>query len=227
MESDNNPGKRSPKRNLLFFAIGVVVGFVLCYCLIMAYFTTHKREIVFKPDQIEIASKDDDRSADAQHHNDKYPSTKAGVPDNDADRMAFEEATEESDTLSVPEDVAESLEESEFETDIDEEVTIWQEQLIANKKVKVQISEKDTSRNRSIQEYIEVEQWSSPIKNKHSYHLKNNILKITGMDISKINVMYENGNYYLVNGETLYLLKHNSDFEKMNEVKVDGDNEQK
>lgn len=68
--------------------------------------------------------------------------------------------------------------------------------------------------------YFEVQQWSTPIRNSFSYQLTSNLLKIKGIDISNIDIVYVNKEYYLQNGLHYYLLVSNNDFERLIEVQL-------
>ena len=65
---------------------------------------------------------------------------------------------------------------------------------------------------------IQVQQWSTPIKNRLSYNFSGNVLKIKGMDVDNLKVVNYKNNFYAVAGKHVYLLKPNDHFDRMNEV---------
>ncbi|HNW68402.1 MAG TPA: hypothetical protein PKK66_06095, partial [Bacteroidales bacterium] len=62
---------------------------------------------------------------------------------------------------------------------------------------------------------FEVEQWTSPIKNRISYQRTNNVLKIKGIDIQKIKIIYFDNKYYIEDEGTYYLIRNNNDYERL------------
>lgn len=63
-----------------------------------------------------------------------------------------------------------------------------------------------------------VQQWDTPIKNKLSYYLTNNILKIKGLNIEHLKIIHFKNIYYLVNGTHYYPIRQNKQYEKLAET---------
>lgn len=219
MEPERISEKNPQKKNWLFFAVGVAAGFVLCALAIFAYF--------YLNDCQGSDNSNSELTAITEFLN-KEPDTKTEqkqnkTSDNESQNIA-EEAIMDADTLTDGDYEAEELEEFEFAAEPDDDVTIWQEQMIGSRKVKVEIIASDSANSADIHEYVEVEQWNSPIKNKHSFQMKDNVLKITGFDIhSSFKIIYENGNYYLLKDNSRYLIKNNNKIEKTTEAKISSD----
>ena len=62
---------------------------------------------------------------------------------------------------------------------------------------------------------FDVQQWSTPIKNSISYHKNNHQLRIRGLDISDIEIIFFNNEYYLIKGSVSYILKDNAHYERL------------
>jgi len=62
---------------------------------------------------------------------------------------------------------------------------------------------------------FEVQQWSTPIKNSIMYQSSAGILKIKGMEIESVEILFMQGNYYLYNGTHYYAIKENKSYEKL------------
>lgn len=62
--------------------------------------------------------------------------------------------------------------------------------------------------------YIQIQQWSTPVRNKVTCLFSDNILKVKGIKIDGCKVYHFRGNYYLEIGLDTYLIRPNSHFEK-------------
>ena len=219
MEPERISEKNPQKKNWLFFAVGVAAGFVLCALVIFGYFCLNNGQGSDNSNSeltaiTEFLNKEPDTKTEQKQNK---------TSDNESQNIA-EEAIMDADTLTDGDYEAEELEEFEFAAEPDDDVTVWQEQMIGSRKVKVEIIASDSANSADIHEYVEVEQWNSPIKNKHSFQMKDNVLKITGFDIhSSFKIIYENGNYYLLKDNSRYLIKNNNKIEKTTEAKISSD----
>lgn len=63
--------------------------------------------------------------------------------------------------------------------------------------------------------YIRVEQWSEYAKNRMSYQRTGNVLKVKGVDIEQIRLVYLLGHYRLIYKEHGYDIPENSSFVKL------------
>lgn len=212
MEPDKHSNASSTKKNWLFFAVGLLVGFILSFSIYFCDKYLFHEKIHFSstidhlyeplmdlPDTVERVRILEQKAV---------PSSKTAPDTLPADSAAL---------LQEYEDLA--LEESEFESEMEEEdISVLHETLVNSRKVKVFVQ--DTADLSAKSDYIKVEQWTSPIKNRHTYQFSHKTLKLTGMDISQIRIIYFNGNYYLANGSAYFLLKPNFDFDKLIETDV-------
>ena len=64
----------------------------------------------------------------------------------------------------------------------------------------------------------QVQQWSTPIKNKLTYQFSNNILKVKGLEIDDLRIVNFNNQNYIVTGNRTYIIKPNKQFDRMTEV---------
>jgi hypothetical protein len=101
---------------------------------------------------------------------------------------------------------------------------IAEEKLLQSKTVKVTVKNSSLEDQINIPDniiaYFEVQKWDSPIVNRLSYQRNHNILKIKGMDISKVSVYFINGKYYVTDGVRLFSIPNNSGFEKLSEINI-------
>lgn len=64
----------------------------------------------------------------------------------------------------------------------------------------------------------QVQQWSTPIKNKLSYQFSNNVLKVKGLDIDNVKIVHYDNHNYLLSGNHVYMLVPNKQFDRMLDV---------
>lgn len=215
MNSVQNIGNHKNK-SWLYFALGIVVGFVLSlsiYLIDKQFFpnnvyltkTIERTYLTDKANEVAVAQE---------------KAVKVVPKKRESDQVAD---TLQTDTLmlfaeSYENEFAE-LDEVDFMMEEYESEPVSEEKIVANKRIKVQYVTSDTLDSApQISEYFIVEQWSSPIQNRITYSRDNQMLKIKGMDVSKIEIYNINGEYFLLNGTRYYMLNNNSDFEKLIEV---------
>lgn len=211
MESTQNPEKQNNKnKNWLFLLIGVLVGFVLSLSLYLIdkhFFPNH----IYLTKTIErIMPRDKAEEATVEKA--------VAVQDGAQSRQAVAVAdTLQADTLLLGDSYDRDLDEVDFMMDDYEGEQVSEVKLVANRRVKVHFVDADTLKPATT-EYFIVEQWNSPIKNRITYYRDNTMLKIKGMDVSKIEILHVKGEYYLLNGGRYYLLNNNNAFEKLTEA---------
>ena len=213
MDSTQKTEKQKDKnKNWLFLLIGVLVGFVLSLSLYLIdkhFFPEHVRLVKM----IERA----------------VPGVDAEESEGVAVKPAFVEAqnrkaplaadTLRGDTLLLGDSYDSDLDDVDFMMDDYEAELVSEDKIVANRRVKVRFAEADTLKPAQT-EYFLVEQWNSPIKNRITYYRDNLMLKIKGMDVSKIEIYYIKGEYYLLNGNRYYQLNNTTSFEKLTEASV-------
>ncbi len=62
--------------------------------------------------------------------------------------------------------------------------------------------------------HIQVQQWSTPVRNRVTCLFSDNILKVKGLKIDGCKIYHFRGNYYLEVDQCTYLIRPNSHFEK-------------
>lgn len=214
MDSMQKTEKQKDKnRNWLFLLIGVIVGFVLSLSLYLIdkhFFPEHVRWVKL----IERAVPDDE-----VEDLESVAVTPAPV-EAQGRKMQPAADTLQTDTLVLfSESFDNELDEVDFMMEDYEAEPVSEEKMVANRRVKVHFAEADTLKPAQT-EYFLVEQWNSPIKNRITYYRDNLMLKIKGMDVSKIEIYYIKGEYYLLNGNRYYQLNNTTSFEKLTEASV-------
>ena len=101
-----------------------------------------------------------------------------------------------------------------------EEVEIVTDVLLIEQRMTVQYISEGQDSVKAAKDFFMVQQWSSPIRNRHTYQLKNKTLKLKGVDISRVSIVNYEGDYYLLYNESFYSLRQNTKFEKLTEVTI-------
>lgn len=215
-QAEKHTQNNENSKRWLFFSVGLLAGFILSFSIYFLDKYVFNEKIHFSKTVEHIYSPlrqkpNETQEAAYTKSTDKESQTSQQVVENDTTLLADELYDEE------PEEDGEA-DETEFESldDDEEEVGVYADKILAQRKIRV--SHADTLQQRII-EHFEVEQWSSPIKNRHAYHLRGTVLKITGLDISKVKICYIDQCYYLQYQNVFYRLQENQDFEKLVESK--------
>lgn len=64
----------------------------------------------------------------------------------------------------------------------------------------------------------QIQQWSTPIKNRLSYQFSNNVLRVKGLDIDNVKLVHYDDHYYMLAGNHVYLVNPNKQYDKMLEA---------
>ncbi|MCQ2269823.1 MAG: hypothetical protein MJZ52_01155 [Bacteroidales bacterium] len=195
------------EKKWLYFALGLVAGFVICgaYSLINQMVHNKSQSLTQTIKHIYHHEPSNDTLV-------KYVNyVKKSAPDKqallkDSLRMAAE---------------ADEMDEAEFYMDEDEfadDNVVLVDKIIGKKTVKVQFKDDDfndipASDNDII--HFEVQQWNTPIKNRISYHRDNSVVQIKGLSIDKIAIVCYDRHYYLHYADQYYLLENNEGFQKI------------
>jgi len=113
---------------------------------------------------------------------------------------------------------AENIEEVEFSmSNKEEDIVVSHHTLLDSRKVRVHImpSTNAESYTEAPIESFELQLWSSPIKNRMEYLRSGNVIKVKGMDISQVELIYQNGHYVLLYAHKKYAIPVNTAFEKI------------
>ena len=126
-------------------------------------------------------------------------------------------ASNPTDTLVTEAADEEDLGTDDLMMDLDEDQvkTVVKAKGIASRRVRV-ISHNDITGTAPDFDFFDVEEWSEPVKNRHSYQRKGNILRIKGVNINSIEIEW-NGEYLLrYNGHT-YPIPEKTEFTRLTE----------
>jgi hypothetical protein len=199
------------------FFLGFSLGILLC---VLVIFVVKNSNLFSKMDQLDLFNDDSDQLVTEQ-----VQQPKKKIKKKIDESLMAQDSTVVDSTLTINQDNTESYEDAEFS--MDPSVTddnIAEEKLLQTKTIKVHIKNSNmedvATAPDNIIAYFEVQKWESPIVNRISYQRNHNILKIKGMDISKLMVFYINGKYYLSDGSRLFSIPNNSTFEKMAEINI-------
>jgi hypothetical protein len=107
----------------------------------------------------------------------------------------------------------------EFSLEGTEQDEVLPDRLLQTKTVKVRAL---TQGNQEVKlpddffQYFEIQQWNTPIKNKITYYRDKNMVKIKGIEINNVNVVFWNDAYFLEIGSHFYVIPETQYFEKLN-----------
>ncbi|MCL2246762.1 MAG: hypothetical protein FWC10_06580 [Lentimicrobiaceae bacterium] len=116
-----------------------------------------------------------------------------------------------------------SIYESDFSFEGREQDEVFSDQLLQTKTVKVKFlasANQDGKQPDNFFQFFEIQMWSTPIKNKVTYYRDNNMLKIKGMKIDNMNVVFWNNLYYLEIANRHYAIPETKSFETLNIVQI-------
>lgn len=207
-EKDKNPKKK--ERKWQFFLWGILVG------IVVSLFVSILNHIYFKKDLSIINTFNLYRT----ENKDEKPDS---VPESDPPGVRTESPVyyvSDEPGIEFPEvpplEEAPVLEDVEFFIEVPKtEEIVLLDKIISTRQVHVTPVENISSIPYSL---IEIQQWSTPIRNSITYQRNHSVVKIKGLDISSLEVHYVNGEYYLCNGTVFYCIPNNSGFERLVEV---------
>jgi len=194
-------------RTITFF-IGLLVGIMICVSVF--YFNSVKLKQVIS----HIANKE----VVTQIKTDTVfvetaPKLKKHVVLDSIDDSVFDDNIDH----KVTEDEV-SIYDTEFSLDNDETDEVFVNQLLQTRSVKVKLhplEKQDTKLPDNLFQVFEIQQWSTPIKNKITYCRNQNMVKIKGMKIENINVVFWNEKYFLEIENRYYAIPETDNFIKL------------
>jgi len=113
--------------------------------------------------------------------------------------------------------------ESEFFLDGDDQNSVFSDRLLQTKTVKVKLlpqEQQEVKPPDNFFQFFEIQQWSTPIKNKTTYVRDNNMLKIKGMEIDNVSVVFWNNSYFFEKDNRYYSIHETKSYEKLNLVQI-------
>jgi hypothetical protein len=146
------------------------------------------------------------------------PKPKKQYTEPKVDTLIIEEAIE---ILFI--DDHDSIYDSEFSFEGREEDDIFSDQLLATRTVKVSLLLPEKQEGKipdSFFQFFEIQQWSTIVKNKRTYLRNQNMVKIKGMKIDNVNVVFWNDAYFLEIANRYYPIPETEYFEKLYMVNI-------
>jgi hypothetical protein len=135
-----------------------------------------------------------------------------------------------SEKLAVTEEVVEEPEEeqvaivnADFSFDETEQDDVFLDKLLQSRILKAvlhPLEKKEGKRTDDFFYIFELQQWSTPIKNKLTYSRYQTLVKVKGLDIKNANVVFWNENFYLEVKNRYYLIPETDTFEKLTPVTI-------
>ncbi|MDR1112326.1 MAG: hypothetical protein LBL18_00970 [Bacteroidales bacterium] len=107
--------------------------------------------------------------------------------------------------------------------DNDENVVVLHNTLLSSRKVKVRLMPATDAADPVVEIPItqfELQQWSTPIKNRIEYLRTGHVIKLKGTDIAQVEIIYHEGRYLLLYAHKKYVIPANMTFEKLEEATV-------
>lgn len=202
--------QKNKEKKWLFLAVGIVVGVVICCGVVVITELARNKSQSITQVIKHIYHQESGKDTVVKWMKVQAPKGPVLVT---ADSLTIDSALV---------DEQENWEEVDFaiedEDVLDNDDVVIVEKIIAETTVKVHFKDvegRDLAAPADGITSFQVQQWSTPIKNRFSYHRERNILKIKGLKIDKINIVSINKSYYLVLNETYYDISENAGFERL------------
>ena len=113
-----------------------------------------------------------------------------------------------------------SIYETSFSFEGDERDEVFSDQLLKTRTVKVKSLKQEVALPETTFNSFEIQQWSTPIKNRIIYHRNQNMLKIKGMEINNATIVFWNNVYYLEVNNRYYSIAETERFERLTLVTI-------
>ena len=214
METDNTERKRYGSKRWLFFALGIITGIILTALAnyLLKDTCCHKDKPII-PIFLHTPTVVDDTA------NDDTPDKKQTPVSPKTDTTSsIANIAQTTDTTNI-ETIEPDIEDVEFSiTPPENDDVVVIDMVILERKIKAvnkSIPDSTGAVTPMTIAVFEVQQWNTPIKNSVSYLRNNHQLKIKGLDISDIEIIFFNNEYYLIKGKTSYVLKNNTHYERL------------
>ncbi len=219
MSEDHNAniGPNNKKRRVLF-AIGILIGLLLgsIVTMLLVDWLDYKRPTVVKVLDPSPAEGTKDTVVNYVIH--KYEVQNEIEEESPADSLLQDSIMIEEDNsdLMLDEDVIRELQAEETDPQ-----NVLEEKMLKKGLVKVIYLDENkhviTAPAQAAAQW-QVQQWTTPIKNKIAYQLSNNTLKVKGLDIENISIAAYDNHFYLLSGSRVYNIKPNKQFERLVET---------
>ena len=196
-------------KGIMFF-IGLMFGILIC--VLLFYFDVK----IFESKLIPLKEKEViTRIVTDTVYLEAAPKAKRQIVEN----TAMDSASENNAGTKHGEDDT-SIYETNFSFDGDEQDEVFSDQMLKTRIVKVKSLKQEVSLPDNSFSSFEIQQWSTPIKNKITYLRNQNMLKIKGLEIDHANVIFWNNVYYLEVNNRYYSIPEVDHFVKLNIVTI-------
>lgn len=220
MEAQDNSKKapKTPSKGTWFF-IAVLIGLLLgalVTLLVIDITGYHHPTVVNMIRPEDVGPSNSDTVVKYVIH--KYESpARVAFDRQDLDTLASDSLT----VMDETEDLTMDYEELYMAGESDEQEAVAAEKMLAKANVKVvylDANKQPVATPDQKPATLQVQQWATPIRNKVSYQLSGNVLKIKGLNLDNIKIYsYKNG-YLLQSGGRVYAIRPNTQFERLVET---------
>ena len=195
-------------KGILFF-LGLCIGIMICVSIHYVDKYWLKHVLPLKTEQ-SVVSRVDTVYMEVAEIPKKQP---AEIKPNIAKETETEEQTNDKVSLS----------DAEFSFENEEQNDVFLDQLMQSKIVKAvlhPLEKKDGKQKGDFFHIFELQQWSTPIKNKITYNRYQTLVKVKGLDITNANVVFWNDNFYLEVKNRYYPIPETDNFVKLTPVTI-------
>lgn len=200
-----------PKRKVLFL-VGIIVGILLGALLTM--FITDWLDYRHPAEVRVLTPPMDAKGADTVvkyvvHRHEMAPEEQLYHAAADTAQVDTAFADDSSQDLYLDEDEL---------ADADDDEVVVAEKMLARQMLKIQYldnNKKEIFVPENAPSEIQFQQWETPVRNKLSYQLTGNILKVKGMSAQNVKIVHYKGKIHLVRGHQAYPLTPNTQFERL------------
>ena len=193
-------------RGIVFF-IGLLFGIMICALL---YYFDIK---IFESKFIPISEKEVVTHIKTDTvYLEPTPKSKKQIVEN----QSIDSVGNQADSVRNEEDI--SLYETTFSFEGEEQDELFSDRLLKTRTVKVKSYKQEVALQGNSFYSFEIQQWSTPIKNKITYQRNQNMLKVKGLEITNANIIFWNNVYYLEINNRYYSIPEKEQFEKLNPI---------
>jgi len=199
------------------FFLGLIVGVLICALLFYFDFTLYKKKShvcekkeITKPPHVTPVYVEETQLPKKQKLENKIEKT------------TVIEIIEETQAEEQTEEVT-SIYETEFSFEKEELDDVFIDQLLQTRTVKVKLHPQENADVKLPENFFlffEIQQWSTPIKNKITFYRSQNMIKIRGLDIKDVSIVFLNETYLLEVNKRYYPLPETDGFEKLNLIRI-------
>lgn len=220
MDTQDNNGNapKTPSKGTLF-AVAALVGLLLgaVVTLLVLDLTGYNRSTVVHMIPSENSNPAHGSDTVVKYVIHKYEPESAAIDRQDLDTIPADSLAMVDET----EDLTMDYEELYMAGESDEQEAVAAEKMLAKANVKVvylDANKQPVATPDQKPATLQVQQWTTPIRNKVSYQLSGNVLKIKGLNLDNIKIYsYKNG-YLLQSGGRVYAIRPNTQFERLVET---------